>query len=560
MISELVGGGPKVNPIHDFGWYRKHLYIQDRLSHQLVPIKPSGVQLRVRRAILDSEAREEPTRLIILKARREGVSTIVQATFAHRGFTRKNVWATTIAHEAPAASNLFGMTETMYHRLPPALRPAKVSGNLGRQLKLANDSWFKTETAKDIRAGRSGANFLLHGSEVAFWDHGEDVLRSITSTVPDVPGSIIILESTANGLNNHFYHLWKAAEKGLGYTPLFFSWLDDPVYSIPCDWEQLGPLDDDEDELRIELGASASQLLWRRRTIERDYPTDLDGFKQEFPATPNEAFITSGRLYFKPQALARFHPVEPLARGELDGKWKRGSEVQVVRNDKGRLWVYEPRTDGHRYVMFIDPAGTMGDTRAQHFADSRDAHDFTCMWVVDCTTMNTVAVWHGQEDIGLLGGIAARLGTIYNNAVICPEITGAWGVMVLEKLRDLGYGALHRDYNRQTYGSERDSRYGWSTTVATRPLMLATLTDYLREAPEKLRHQGLKDEMQTFVIGRVDNKPQAGPGSHDDTVLAAGGAYTIAQEYAQRTPIKIVSLAKKKRKGPFQDVLMRARR
>lgn len=565
MPLELVGGGPPVNPIHDFAWYRQHLYIQDRLTHQQVSLKPTKVQLAVRRSILDSENRGEPSRIIVLKARREGVSTIVQATFAHRAFTRRNVWAYTIAHEIDAASNLFGMTESMYANLPEALRPAKVSGNLGRQLRLTNGAYLRTETARDVRAGRSGAATMIHGSEVAFWDHGDEVLRSILQTVPDVPGTIVVLESTANGIGGEFYKRWQSAEKGeSGYIPLFFSWLEDDVYDLGPAWtfDRLNALDDEENSLVRTLNASAGQLAWRRHTLRTTFDGDIDGFHQEYPSTPIEAFITSGRQFFGAGNINRFFPEEPIARGRLRGIWRKKMQISVERDPQGPLWVYDIAKPDHRYVVFIDPAGTVSEARARDFDSSKDVSDYTCMWVVDCNTMETVAVWHDRIDIGLIGEQAAKLGTIYNKAVICPEITGGYGIVIVEKLRDLGYGgAIHRDYDRKTYGHATTHVYGWSTTIVSRPIMLETLRDVLREAPEKLKHAPLKGEMHTFIISKT--RPEAGPGSHDDLVFACAGAYTIAAEYAQKAPIRLKGMTAgktRKKRARFNDTLMRARR
>lgn len=558
----LVGGDAKFNPIHDFAWYKRHLYIQDRLTHESVRLNPTPIQKSVRRAILDAEDRAEPARIIILKARREGVSTITQATFAHRAFTRKNVKAYTIAHEADAASILFGMTESMYEALPPALKPQKVSGNLGKRLRLTNGADLRTETAKDVQAGRSSAATLLHCSEVGFWDHGDKVLRSMLSIVPEAPGTVVIMESTANGLENTFHRRWRSAERGdSGYTPLFFSWLEDPIYrKIGATWEDLAALDDEEQALVDMLNADAEQLTWRRSMITKDFDGDLDGFHQEYPSTPTEAFITSGRQYFGPQFINRFHPLVPLARTRLTGTYRKGQWVRAERDERGPLWIYNTKKPDHRYVIFVDPAGVVGEMRARTFSDQKDVSDFTAMWVVDCTTMETVAVWHDRIDLGQIGVQAAMLGKIYNNAVICPETTGGYGFVVVEKLREVGYAAIHRDRSRETYGRERSSRYGWSTNVTSRPIMLETLRDVLRESPGVLKHGPMREEMLTFIIGKA--RPEAAPGCHDDLIFAAAGAYTIAQEYAQRKPVKLAALRTKKvgRKGTFNDTLMRARR
>lgn len=567
---ELVGSGPEANPIHDFAWYRRHLFIQERMTHALIKLDPTPIQLRVRREILDSERAGEPSRIIVLKARREGVSTITQATFAHRAFTRKNVKAYTISHDADSASILFGMTEQMYHNLPSPLRPDKApGGGVGRRLKLINGADLRTETAGDIRAGRASAATLLHCSEVAFWDHGDDVLRSMLSIVPDAVGTIILMESTANGVGNTFHKRWTSAEKGIsGFKPLFFSWLEDPIYWVSgVTWEDLGPLDDEEDALVQVLGAGAEQLAWRRNTIRTQFDNyDLAGFHQEYPSTPAEAFITSGRQWFGAEYITRFHPRDPIRRARLVGAWQKKARVFAERDDRGPLWIYKPCNADHRYVVFIDPAGTVGETRAKHFKDPADVSDYTVMWVVDCATMETVAVWHDRIDIGKVGEEAAKLGLIYNKAVICPEVTGGYGWVVVQKLLDLGYGAIHRDRNRQTWGRERKDQYGWSTTEASRPIMLETLRSVLREDQHLLNHAPLKDEMQTFIIGK--RREEAAPGCHDDLVFGAAGAYTIAAEYAQRRPIKPVDLATKKkadrqktrRRRGYQDVLTRAQR
>lgn len=569
---ELVGGSPEANPIHNFAWYKRHLMIQERLTHSLVPLEPTSIQLKVRKAILDAERIEEPARIIVLKARREGVSTITQATFAHRAFTRRNVKSYTVSHDGDSASILFGMTEVMYDNLPRALQPPKTSGNLGKRLKLSNGADLRTETAGDIKAGRASAATLLHCSEVGFWEHGDIVLRSMLSIVPKTKGTIVLMESTANGVGNTFHKRWTSAERGVsGYKPLFFSWLEDPIYATPgATWESLGPLDDEEDALVKILHATPEQLQWRREVIMTDYDNyDIAGFHQEYPSTPTEAFITSGRQYFGAENITRFHPVDSLRRCRIVGRWFKGQKIMVEDDPRGPLYVYSLPDPKHRYVMFIDPAGVVGEARAKHFKDPDDVSDFTTMWLVDCTNLETVAVWHGRLDLGLAGEEAAKLGRIYNNAVICPEVTGGYGMVIVQKLRDLGYGAIHRDRNRATWGQERKDVYGWQTGVQTRPIMLETLRDVLRQSPGLLKHAGLRDEMTTFIIGRV--REEAAPGCHDDLVFGAAGAYTVAAEYAQRVPIKPVSSkqkakiaavkkSKRARRGRYTDVLSRAAR
>lgn len=524
----------------------------------MVPLKPTKIQQRVRDAIIQAERERRPGRIIVLKARREGVSTIVQATFAHRAFTRQNVKAYTIAAEAEQAQNLHGMTETMWDYLPKALQPTKGSGSgAGRRLKLASGSDLRTETAQDKHAGRSGSATLVHASEYSFWPYPRETLTAMLQIVPDEVGTLVVIESTANGTGNEFHEQWERAVSGKSaYVPLFFSWLDDPGYFKPTSENQLGELDDEEDALVEVHGASLGQIAWRRHKIAQDLQGRVEDFHQEYPTTAEEAFISTGRQYFGTSAVARFKPVEPIGRFSLSHMGFRRKGDRPKRDPHGPLSIYRPPVPGHRYVCFVDPAGVVSDMEAKHFSDVREIEDFTCMWVVDCTNMETVAVWHERIDIGLAGDEAAKLGAVYNRAIMVAETSGGYGNVLNAKWREIGYAPIHRDRARNQYDRSLKAQYGFATSVATRPLMLETLRDVLRETPELLKHAGLKKEMGTFVTMRMH--PAAAPGCHDDLVMAAAGSYLVAQEYAQRKPISSAQPAKKRK--VYEDVLTRATR
>lgn len=558
MIGAVIAESPERAKLHDFAWYRTQLKIQDRATHRMVPLRPTLIQQKVRDAILAAEKERRPGRLIILKARREGVSTIIQATFAHRAFTRNHVKAYTIADESDSASNLFGMTEQMWANLPRALQPKKGPGSgAGRRLVLASGSDLRTETAQDKHAGRSGSATLVHASEFAFWPYPSETLTAMLQIVPDEVGTLVVIESTANGVGNTFHDEWlRASEGDSAYVPLFFSWLDDPGYFRKVEEYELGELDDEEQALKEVYGASLGQLNWRRHKIRQDLKGRVEDFHQEYPTTAEEAFLATGRQFFGAPAIARFRPAEPIGRYSLAGMSFRKKGDRPRKTQEGPLWIYELPKPNTRYLLFVDPAGVVADMRAKHFSDPKDVEDFTCMWVVNCSSMATAAVWHSRIDIGLAGAEAASLGAMYNRAVLCAETSGGYGFVLTAKWREMGYAPIHRDRERNKYDRSAKAIYGFATSVATRPLMLETLRDILREQPELLRHEGLKKEMMTFVT--VRNFPAAAAGCHDDCVMAAAGAYAVAPDYAQRKPIS--STLPKRKKHIYEDVLTRAQR
>lgn len=553
--------------IHDFREFRRFLQIQDHLTHRMVPLDPSPIQQKVRDAIITAEREERPARLIILKARREGVSTILQASFAHRVFTRGGVKAYTIAHNHEAASNLHGMSEQMWANLPKRLQVEKASYIRGRRLSLRNGSEMRTATAEDADAGRSGAATLVHISELASWPRAEETLTAVLQIVPNAVGTIVAMESTAKGMGGAFFDEWMRATAGeSAYLPMFFSWMDDPTYVDlnVTSLAQLGDLSDNELELVAEHKATPGQVAWWRARLRGEARGNIDVMKQEFPTVPEDAFLATGRQFFEARLISRFKPAEPIGRFKLvltlgrGRKPKKGEQV-AERDDKdGPLWIYEFPQEGVRYVLFCDPAGVVGEIEAKHFRSGEDPSDYTAMVVVNCQTQKVAAVWHDRIDGGLIGIEAAKVGILYNKAVVCVEATGGYGSSALERLRDIGYSPIHRDRMRNRYDRTRVPVYGWVTNSMTRPLMLDTLKDVLRDDPNLLMHAQLKAEMQTFVIGK-NHIPSAQPGRHDDIVMATAGAYTILPEYQQRMIALPARMGEKRRKGAkYEDVLSRA--
>src|SRR5262245_6731808 len=255
----------KITDLRNFANYKQFLHIEDRRTGNLITLDPNPIQKHIRGNIIEKDQAGEPCRLIILKARRTGCSTIIQSTMAHRTFTRRMFTGLTIAHDLETASYLFGMTERMYGNLPSAIQPGKRHRARGRLLSMENDSWLRVETAEDAEAGRGlGARFL-HASEVAFWRDPRRTLLALRQVVPREPGTCIALESTANGVGNYFHLEWTRAENGdSSYIPLFYPWHFFSEYTLPYyEDTALELLDDDEADLRAS-GVLDGQLLWRR--------------------------------------------------------------------------------------------------------------------------------------------------------------------------------------------------------------------------------------------------------------------------------------------------------
>lgn len=546
----------------DWKQYRSHLRIEDRSSGQLVALEPNAFQRRIREAIVLADREGRPARLIILKSRRMGSSTLVQATLAHRMFTRARYSTVTIAHDDDSSGYLHEMASTMWEELPESLRSfagGKQVGVRGKRLSLGNGSTSRTQTAANTSAGRGKGARAIHASEVAFWDDAKKTLLAVRSMVPDEPGTLVVLESTANGVGDEFHREWMRARSGAsGYVALFAAWFEDERNQLPVPPDGLGDLDEEESHLR-ERGVTDEQLSWRRWAIENRCGGDIDQFHQEYPSSDTEAFITSGRTYWKERDLARVVVDEAGRRGRIEGEPIRGgSSLRFVAHRQGPLALYDlPRRDGRRYVVFVDPADTLTLDDAEALNDRRLTRDPCAMQVVDCSTGAQVAEWHGDLDGDLLAYEAARVGYLFGTAEVAVEATGGYGAIVLSKLwSELSYPNIYVEEEHSKTDQRVTRRLGWHTTTLTRPEMLDALTAVLRERPHLLKSAELLGEMRTFVLNRR-GKPVAASGCHDDRVMAAAGAYAL---YLRRVQAPVRAEKRKRLRGEQSSVIAAAPR
>lgn len=526
----------------DYAEYHRHLKIEDYATQTTVPLSLNRIQRRIHNRVARALCEKRPVRLVILKARREGVSTYVQSLFACEAFTRQNVKALTVSHEETSAQTLHAMTEKMYDNLPSAIQPAKVTGIRGKKMGFTHGSAIEVATAGgDGEVARSGGFTRLHLSEIAQYPNAAVTWQGVVPTIPEKPGTVIIVESTAKGRSGRgqfFFDLWQIAQDPSSiWEPLFFAWFDFPDYTrpVPHDWV----LTEEERLLKDRFELRDEQLAWRRHEIETYFKNRPDGFIEEYPATPEEAFLHSGRPFFQPLLVQRLASLAakrtPVFRGELGSVGVYPTESQPARPEKrvdGRLRVLETKRKGHRYVVAVDPAGVLTAKEYSAFTDKQQARDYIGMCVVDRYTRRCVAYWHSRLDLGLVGVEAAKLGRLYENALVAVEMTGGYGAAPLDKLRELGYGNLYTRVRLDHLGKPISEELGWMTSSQNRSRILEGLRDVLREDPAAIAVPELAAEMEEFVEGD-SGTPAAAPGAHDDLVMAFAIAFEVVREYPQ---------------------------
>lgn len=547
----------------------------------LIPFRPNPQQKRLVAEMERQRKAGLPVRVIILKARQIGFSTVVQAYFVWRLSRNRHLSALVLAHKSEASKNMFRMFVTYIENMPMAFKPNMKTKNeaLGN-LELGVDdpsladadpaygSTLKVETAENQNAGRSGTYQMVHASEVAFWPYAE-TFTSLKQAVADKPGTVFVLESTANGATGQFYNMWKMAEAaqrkrdaGLPlepgdseYVAIFVAWWQHDEYRMDMtadeeaawkrfrealqaavdaggdeDWRKHFRWDDDgtlklsEDEMELArlYPVDYGQVKWRRWAITNKCDGDIDRFFQEYPASPDEAFLASGRPFFDAkQVIGIKNDVTKTGakptRYTIDEATSKLRGVPVIEPDPwGELYVF-PSVDGSglclptengRYAIGADVAeGTEdGDNNAAH--------------VVDVYTMEHMATIWGKMDPDVYGEKLFWLGMWFNEALIGPELNAAGQatVIALEKLeyRNLwGTGWPYR---------ERIKEHGWRTGVATRKPMLTHFKTAMREGAFRPKMVEWLDEMLVFKVN-AKGKAEAERGKNDDLVMA--GAITL---------------------------------
>jgi hypothetical protein len=320
-----------------------------KLRPKAGPLEPfifNPAQRRLHELIEAQKAKTGRVRVIILKARQLGVSTYVAARLYHRTINSPGLRTIILGHERRASSNLFQIVKRFHDNLAEDLRPSVGTSNAEELIFVRIDSGYIVAVASGVGTGRSATAQLLHASEAAFWDDLPVQMASLMQTVPDLPVTEIIIESTANGFND-FHALWRKAESGESeFLPIFLPWSMDAEYRRATDAEFV--MDEAERHLADLHDLDVGQVAWRRMKINQ-----LGGperFPQEYPLTSSEAFISANFDSFIPADLvlkARREKVEsygpliigvdPAAMGadRTSIAWRRGRAITKIESRRG---------------------------------------------------------------------------------------------------------------------------------------------------------------------------------------------------------------------------------
>lgn len=493
---------------------------------RIVNFKLNNPQQRLYNIIKEQKKANKPVRIIILKARQMGFSTLTESILFKDTVTKFNRRTGIITHLDTATTNLFNMSKLMLDNLPDELKPSVKNSN-AKELIFDNDtgtglkSKIKCMTAGTSGVGRSDTFDNLHLSELAFWQG--DVTATLTGlfqAVPNLPDTMIIIESTANGFEK-FKELWDQAVNGENdYIPLFVAWYELPEYTMPYSGFKLTQ---EEEELKKLYNLSNDQLEWRRWCIRNNCQNDIDQFKQEYPSNPEEAFISTGRCIFdKEEIIKRLRYVpKPLKQGYFTYNEEKAqvnimTDIKWVNDRKGPIKIYKvPNTP--QFTKYAIGGDTAGDTLGDEFSAD----------VIDCKTLEQVATLDMQTDEDLFAKQMYCLGAYYKWALMSIETN--YSTYPQKKLEELQYPNFYVREVVDRYDKSVTKQFGFNTNKKTKPLILSNLVELVREHVDIFNSEKTLRQMLTMV--RKDNgKQEAEDGYHDDKVMSIAIGYNAVNQ------------------------------
>lgn len=452
---------------------------------------------------------------IVLKSRQIGATTLFCALTFLRSLEKPLTNSLIIGNDLFSAGDIFGITRRFWEHLPlPKLRDPRV-----KELEFPfpeGSSRLRVVSAGNIAKGRGTTQTCVHATEVAFWPQPEVVL-GLFQAMPNRDDTLWVFESTANGMvgnGSMFYEQWKAAMDGRSdLSPIFIPWFALPEYrmdpALPEDeW-------DAEEKALIEqfgeFGVTGHSLAWRRYMIATKTQGSVELFRQEYPASPHEAFISSGLPAFEYLAiLGQEKNIKPAGyTGYMIDKAPTGMKVRPTFEHSARGWLqlWQPPQDGHQYVIGVDTSeGIQGG-------------DYACAQVLDMATMEQVAILHGMLRPWDMAYQLNLLGRWYRDAILAVELANTGRAVQDYLIRMFTYPNLHvwlgrQDAIRQGVGK----LYGWATNVWSRPLLIEAGRRAINTNLVTIHDRSSLDEMKNF--SRSDTGKYEAEHGHDDRVLA----------------------------------------
>lgn len=346
-------------------------------------------------------------RILVVKGRQSGISTYVGGRFYHKTSTNRAVGTFILSHESGTTDKLFKIVK-LYNENNPVAPTVKRSNAKELDFDGLHSNYY-VGTAGSGEVGRGGTIQLFHGSEVAMWKNTDDIETGLMESIPDLPNTEVILESTAKGMGNFFHRMVVDALQGKnGYEVVFLPWFWMDEYE--SDTHRFTPDDEEREYAALFLKdydeeTQNRKMAWRREKIAKF--SSPWKFKQEYPSTVQEAFQTSSDTLIKSEDVIR------------------ARSLTIINNNAP-------------LVLGVDPART-GDRAAICFRRGRE--------------IEAIHRWDCLGDDMIMVGKIAKFIDQYNPVAVNIDCTNSFAIY--DRLRELRYNVCHGIHFSRRASEER---------------------------------------------------------------------------------------------------------
>ena len=569
----------------DMLYFYECLRIVEFGTKKLIPFKMNNVQLILHGMAEKQLAEKGHVRMVVLKARRFGISTYIQARFFKKAATQFNKTVHIATHDRATSDTMFQMTRIMEQNYPAIIKPEVMySGKRELTWGSSEGSGLNSKYGLSSVGGaevRGDAIDYLHCSEISSWgEKASDFSIGLQNNVLTGYGTEVWLESTAKGVGNFFYEeFWRSWRNESGFEAAFFPWFVFPEYKMALTKEETDKnmfLEDlgkhrrfgGKDELMM-LGVSKSyttsegtfrfeitpeHLKWRRLCIDTQCQGDMILFNQEYPTTEESAFISSGRSVFSHSAVnALLYKSNDLYENRPPERYRVPvNEFRMAKGNSSMKYYLDPDEFGDLQVWshpIFDREYRIGADVSEGIEISKKETDWSVACVIDAETYEECALWRGKIDPDLFAWVCSALGNYYNSALLGVERNNQ-GLTTLTSLRNThGYPNLYFERVLDERTARKQKKLGWNTTLKSKPLMVNNLRELVREGNIAVRSKELLHEMSAFAH-HPDGKMSAQQGRHDDCVIALGIAVMMAHMY----PPSLMGMQAKREQKMQQDI------
>lgn len=500
-----------------------------------------------------------PVHTVTLKARKVRASTYFRARAFWKNEFNPGHYDMVMAHEKEVARNLAEMMQRFHRGWVE-----KLEGLRTKLIRLADDLIEWEHDARTIvktagsKSGGSSQGFTYHYeqlSELSRYADGTTELASATTAASKYRE--IHIESTARGDNELKTQwdnaMWLADVLNLinadeqmprhwnGYFRIFWAWWQEREYRVVLQQSQREyiqrTLDQDEVAGMDNHGWDLEQVQWRRDKLagecsqQRDLPP-RDYFRQEYPSSPEEAFVTKGRTVFERKPLLELRDAATNLVRAVDANQKfngmpyfLGALVRDKKAPEGFRLVQQTDIRGANLVLWSPPEANKAYLVAADSAEGLEHGDDSVAVVYDRghgIHLTEAARYIGKASGEELGEIVFYLHKLFNDAFVIGERNNGSGAAMCLRLVRLGCAQMYHHKDPEAFADREEPESftaGFNTTPKTKKLISECMALMLRDGHLIIRHPDAIEQALSYQQNEK-GRLSAPNGKKDDCVSA----------------------------------------